>query len=140
MWWLRDHQRNLYGGIRFNHQLARARIDGHWDYISSRGIDAYTWAGSSALAYPDVAPGPGPGGGAFPTMSYRVQSINLGVTFPFNERISMRIFDYYERGRINDWHYAGFAGGLVYDHRVYTDGGPRSYSANLVGMLLNVRL
>ena len=26
------------------------------------------------------------------------------------------------------------------DHRIYTDGGPQSYSANLIGLLVNVRL
>ena len=48
--------------------------------------------------------------------------------------------DAHERGHVSDWHYAGFDANRVYDHRVYTDGGPQSYRANLVGVLLNVKL
>jgi hypothetical protein len=73
-------------------------------------------------------------------MDYRVDSITLGVTIPIAQRVSLRVFDYYERGRISDWHYAGFDAGQVIDHRVYSDGGPEGYSANLVGLLLNVAL
>lgn len=139
-WWLRDRQRNLYGGATVDHRIGRVRVDASWNYTYSRGIDAYTYAGPTALAYPDTATGSGAGGGAFPAMVYRVQSLTLGVTVPFGERVSMRLFDYYERGRVSDWHYFGFDDGLVLDHRIYTDGGPRSYSANLVGVLVNVRL
>ena len=52
----------------------------------------------------------------------------------------MRLFDYYERGRVSDWHYLGLDAGYVIGNRVYTDGGPVSYSANLVGVLVNVQL
>ncbi len=54
--------------------------------------------------------------------------------------MAVRVFDYYERGNISDWHYAGFGQQLVYDHRVYTDGGPGNYSDNLVGVLVEIPL
>jgi hypothetical protein len=66
--------------------------------------------------------------------------LTIGLTFPLSRRMSLRVFDYYERATIADWHYAGFDAGQVIDHRVYTDGGPESYSANLVGLLLDVAL
>ena len=52
----------------------------------------------------------------------------------------MRLFDYYEIGRIDDWHYAGFDQGLVAGDRVYTDAGPQSYKENLIGVLFNINL
>ncbi len=139
-WWMRDRQRNLYGGATLDHRIGRVRVDAGWNYTYSHGIDAYAYAGPTALAYPDTAIGSGPGGGAFPAMTYRIQSLTLGVTVPVSERISMRLFDYYERGHVSDWHYLGFDASRVFDHRVYLDGGPRSYSANLVGVLVNVQL
>lgn len=139
-WWMRDTQRNLYGGATLNHTFRRVRLDANWNYTYSRGLDTYNYAGSSALAYPDTAPGTGPGGGAFPAMVYRVQSLTLGATFPVAERVSLRVFDYYERGRVSDWHYLGIDAVRVLGNRIYTDGGPQSYSANLVGVLLNVQL
>ncbi len=139
-WWMRDRQRNLYGGATLDHRIGRVRIDANWSYTYSRGIDAYTYAGPTALAYPTTAVGAGPGAGAFPAMVYRVQSLTVGVTVPFTDRISMRVFNYHERGRVSDWHYLGFDDSLVLDHRVYLDGGPRSYRANLVGVLVNVQL
>jgi hypothetical protein len=140
VWWLHDKQRDWYAGAIFHHSFRLVRFDASWNYVYSRGTDNYTYAGSSALAYPDVAPDTGPGGGAFSPMIYRVNSLTLGLTVPFSKRISMRLFDNYERGRVSDWHYLGFDAGYVIGNRVYTDGGPVSYSANVVGVLLNVQL
>ncbi len=140
MWWLRDKQRDYYAGAIFNHDFGKLRFDASWNYLYSRGMDRYTYAGASALAYPDVAPDPGPGGGAFAPMIYRVQSFTVGVTVPLVPRVSLRVFDQYERGHVSDWHYFGLDDGLVIGNRVYTDAGPQSYRVNLVGVLFNVQL
>jgi len=135
-WWARDAQRNYYAGAGLDHSFGRVRVDASWNYSYSRGLDTYTYAGPSALAYfADAGMG-----NAFPPMVYRVQSFTIGVTVPIMPRVSMRLFEYYERGRVSDWHYFGYDTGRVFDHRVYTDGGPQSYQSNLVGMLVNVQL
>ena len=64
MWWLRDHQRDWYGGLTLNHVWRKVKFDAAWNYVYSRGTDNYNYAGSSALAYPDTAPNTGPGSGA----------------------------------------------------------------------------
>jgi hypothetical protein len=64
----------------------------------------------------------------------------LNVTVPLSERASLRLFDFYERGQINDWHYANFNNTLVYGNRVYADAGPQGYNTDVVGLFLNVRL
>lgn len=136
-WWVDDKQRNHNAGITFTHRFGRVRFDADWNFIYSRGTDAYRFSSPAALAYfgdgllPDTA---------FPPMTYRVNSLTLGVEIPIVDRVSLRVFDYYERGRIADWHYLGFDAGRVYDHRVYTDGGPQSYNANLLGILVSIRL
>lgn len=139
-WWVDDEQRNHNAGATFSHDFGRVRLDANWNYLYARGLTDYRFASAAALAWGDVAPGDGPGSGVFPAMTYRVHSLTVGVRIPLNERIALRLFDYYERGRISDWHYLGFEGGQVIDHRVYTDGGPQGYNANLVGLLLDVRL
>jgi hypothetical protein len=139
-WWLTDAQRDFYAGLTLNHSIGRARFDLSWTYIYSRGLDNYLYAGSSALAYPGSVASTGYGGGAFPAMTYRVNSITAGVTVPFGNRVSLRLFDNYERGHIYDWHYAGFDQGLVVGNRVYTDAGPQSYNGNLIGFFVNIAL
>jgi hypothetical protein len=138
-WWLRDKQRDYYAGAQFDHRIGRVRVDAGWNYIYSRGTDDYRYAGPDALAYPDTVPA-GPGSGGFSPTVYRVNSFNVGVTIPIVERVSLRIFDYYERGRFADWHYLGFDQSRFIGGMLYTDGGPQSYSNNMVGLLVNVKL
>jgi hypothetical protein len=136
-WWADDKQRNHTGGVTLTHKFGRVRFDANWNGIYSRGTTSYRFASPAALAY--FADGTLPSN-SFPAMTYRVNALSIGITIPIVERVSVRLFDYYERGSIDDWHYLGFDSGLAIDHRVYTDGGPESYSANLVGLLVNVQL
>jgi hypothetical protein len=139
-WWLRDAQRDYYAGATLTHTVRGMRFDAGWNFIYAKGNDDYAYASAVALAYPDTAPNSGPGGGSFPATSYQLNSFTFGVTIQLTERLSLRLFDNYEIGRVSDWHYTGFNASRVYDHRVYVDGGPTDYSANVVGALVNIRL
>jgi hypothetical protein len=139
-WWADDTQRNHNAGVVFAHAFGRVRVDASWNYLYARGTTDYRFASPLALAWADTVIGDGPGGGTFAPMTYRIDSLSIGVRIPLHERIALRVFDVYERGRISDWHYLGFDATHAFDHRVYTDGGPQSYDANLVGLLLDVRL
>ncbi len=136
-WWVDDRQRNRSVSATFAHRFARIRVDAAWNWNESRGSTDYRWASPGAFAWPADATLPT---SSFPDMTYRVSSLSVGVTIPLRDRVSLRIFDWYEIGRIRDWHYLGFDGGQVIDHRVYSDGGPEDYKANLVGMMLTVTL
>ena len=137
-WWADDRQRNHNAGATLSRAFSRVRLDVDWNYLNTRGTTSYRFATPAALAY--FGDGTSVPGNVFPPMTYQVNTLTIGLTIPIIERISLRLFDYYERGRVSDWHYSGFDTGLVYDHRVYTDGGPQSYSANLVGLLVTIRL
>ena len=139
-WWVTDTQRNRSAGANLRHDFGRVRLDLDWNSLHARGITAYSYASSLALAWADTVPNDDAGAGAFAPMRYRVDTLALALVLPVAERISLRLFGVYERGRIDDWHYAGFDARRVIDHRVYTDGGPQDYSAHLVGLLLDVRL
>jgi putative beta-barrel porin MtrB/PioB len=136
-WWALDEEKNHNAGATLTQTFGRVKLDASWSFIYSHGITSYSFASPAALAY--FADG-SLADAAFPAMNYRVNGLTIGLTFPIAKRMSLRVFDYYERGHIDDWHYLGFAAGQVIDHRVYTDGGPESYSANLVGLFLHVDL
>jgi hypothetical protein len=136
-WWEGDNERNYSAGATFQKNFQRCSVDLSYNYLYSRGITSYTAASSGALVYPQDFPTIGSG---FPPASYRINSVTASVIVPFSSRVSVRLFDYYERGRIDDWHYAGFDQSLVYGHELYTDGGPQSYSENVVGVSISVKL
>jgi hypothetical protein len=136
-WWASDEQRNWSGGLSLNHQFPHVRADIGWNYLSSRGITRYNYASPSALTYDYTA---AQAGNEFPAMTYVVNSLNLNLTVPLSERVSLRLYDYYEHGQISDWHYAGFETSLVYGRNAYTDGGPQGYDTNVVGLFINVKL
>ena len=136
-WWANDEERNWSAGASLSHQFGIVRADLGWNYLSSRGITRYSFASAGALSYTDIVD---TAGSQFPPLTYNLNSFTLSVTVPIADRISLRLFDYYERGQVSDWHYAGFNNTLVYGNRVYTDGGPQSYNTNLLGLFVNVRL
>jgi hypothetical protein len=137
-WWESDRERNYSAGATVRRRIDRATFDLAWNYIYSRGRLDYTAASSGALVYPSEFATMGSG---FPPNTYRVNSVTVGATVQLTERVLLRVFDNYEIGRIDDWHYAGFAQGLVVGgNNAYTDGGPQSYTQNLVGFLVTVKL
>jgi hypothetical protein len=138
LWSAEDRQRNRSAGATFQQDFARLRFDADWSWLDARGITAYGFATPAALAY--FGDGVSVPGNVFPPLRYRVNSLVLGLTMPLGERISLRLFDSFARGDIRDWHYDGLDTQRVLDHRVYSDGGPRDYRANLIGLLLSVRL
>jgi hypothetical protein len=136
-WWAADEERNWSGGAALTRYFRAVRLDLNWNYLSSRGITTYNFAGPGAMTFPYTA---AEAGNQFPAMTYDVNSLTMSVTVPLNDRASLRLYDYYERSQIYDWHYAGFNNTLVYGNRVYTDAGPQGYNTNVVGLFVNVKL
>jgi hypothetical protein len=111
----------LVGRRGLTHYFRNARLDLNWNYLSSRGITSYVYAGTGAMTFAYTA---AEAGNQFPAMTYdRELPDGMSFTVPLNDRASLRLYDYYERGQIYDWHYAGFNNTLVYGNRVYTDAG-----------------
>ena len=137
-WWTNDKQRNRNAGVTFDHRIGRWRFDASWNSLDARGITAFRFNGGSALAY--FSDGRTAREGVFPSMTYRTDSLTVGASYALSARWSLRVFDYYERARVSDWHYLGFDESLTYGRRVYTDGGPQGYDANLLGVLIDMKL
>jgi hypothetical protein len=136
-WWASDEERNWSGGAQLTHYFNQVRLDLRWNYLSSRGITGYSFASGGALESPALA---ATAGNQFPPMTYDLNSIMASVTVPISNRISLRLYNYWERGQVSDWHYAGFSKTLVYGTDVYSDGGPQSYNVDVIGLFVSVKL
>lgn len=136
-WSTNDKQRNHYAGANWSQRFGKATFDASWNWTYARGMTRYDFVSADALSYPALVAS---ANGAFPPMIFRSNSLSLSLSLPVNERIAVKLFNTYERANLSDWHYLGFDQSQVYDHRVYTDGGPMDYSVNMFGALLEVRL
>ena len=137
-WWVSDKQRNHYAGANFSQRIKRAVLTAEWNYIQSRGDTGYRYNSPAALSVP--ADATAAMAGAFPIMRWRINTLTVGVHFPINDRLSLRLFDTWQKGNLFDWHYSGFDNGQVIGRMVYTDGGPESYSVNMIGLMMEMKL
>ena len=136
-WSNNDKQRNHYAGANWSQSIGKARLDAGWNWTYTRGVTRYDFVSAAALAYPQLVAS---ANGAYPPMIYRSNAFSLSLSLPLSDRIGLRLFNTYERARLSDWHYLGFDQSRVYDHRVYTDGGPADYGVNMFGAMLEVQL
>lgn len=137
-WWMTDKQRNHYAGANLSQRIGRATLTADWNYLSSRGDTGYRYNSAGALSVPaDFVPGMS---GAFPEMRWRINTVTVGISFPVGERINLRLFDTWQKGSLFDWHYSGFQNSQVIGTMAYSDGGPESYSVNMVGLMMEMKL
>ena len=137
-WWVDDRNRSRNAGATFDHDFGRLKLDVAWNFVHTRGLTSYRYASVAALAWPALVEANL--GGHYPQLTYRTNTMQVGLTLPLKDRWSLRVFDVWERGQITDWHYNGLENGLVVDHRIYLDAAQRGYSANLLGLMLEVKL
>ena len=134
-WWMSDRQRNHNAGLNLQHTLRRATVNLDWSYIDATGLTG--WNAQSA----SVGTGANAGlTGDLPDMRYKVNSVTASVHVPLNPRLALRLFGTWERGTVYDWHYANFDNDRTYGNMIYTDGGPESYDAGLVGLMMEFKL
>jgi hypothetical protein len=82
-------------------------------------------------------------GSALPNMTFVQQTINLKALVPLSKKMSFRLFDRYEIGKVKDWHYDGVIAGAVANYDSGTlllDSGPQNYHTNVIGVLLQYKL
>lgn len=135
-WWMSDTQRNHTLGANLRHRMGRATLDLDWNWIRAKGITA--WVAESTFASPTATVAGLTG--AFPDMTYRVNSLSASVHLPVGQRVALRAFGSWERGRVFDWHYAGLDDDRTTGNLIYIDGGPQSYNAHLIGLMMEVKL
>jgi hypothetical protein len=105
----------------------------HYDYGSTAlsGVAA-TQTAAAALA-----------GNALPSMTFVQQTLSVNLLVPVNKKMSIRLFDRFEMGEVKDWHYDGVIQGAVANYDAGTlllDGGAQNYRANVIGLLVQIKL
>ncbi|MBS0380906.1 MAG: MtrB/PioB family outer membrane beta-barrel protein [Proteobacteria bacterium] len=140
-WAEKNSERDWNAGLTFNHSFSeRTSLDLSYTYTYALGKLGYVYASPTAISgtqQPYVATI----GTGFPDNHYHINTLQLGLNVAFTHRVGMRVFDTFQTGSFFDWHYLGLQNGLVIDHKIYTDLGPQPhYSANVVGVMLNVKL
>ncbi len=139
-WWLEDKARGINAGATFGHAFDNGmHFDAAWSYVFTRS--AVSWVAASPGAFSETQlPWATQGLQGFPDNHYRLNTVDLGLSVPFNNRVGMRLFGRYWSGSFRDWHYLGLDQSLVVDHRIYTDRGPqRDFDAGMLGVMLNIK-
>jgi hypothetical protein len=136
--------RNDVFGLGIQKGLGRVRVG--LDYTYSRSATDISYAyGSTAisnvattqLAAAAIA------GSALPSMTFVQHSLDFNVLVPINNKMSVRMFDHYEIGRVKDWHYDSVITGAVLSFEGNTlllDAGAQNYHANIIGAFIQYKL
>jgi hypothetical protein len=80
---------------------------------------------------------------ALPSMTFVQQTLSFNLIVPVNKKTTVRLFDRFEMGEVKDWHYDNVIKGAVgaYDAgTLLLDGGAQNYKANVVGVLIQIKL
>jgi hypothetical protein len=143
--WTSDtNDRNDVFGLGFQKDLGRVKLGIDYTYSSSKtdisyayGSTALSGTAATQLAMAAIA------GSALPSMTFVQHTLSVNVIIPIDKRMSVRLFDRFEIGRVKDWHYDGVIKNAVaaYDSgTLLLDSGPQNYHANIVGVFLQYKL
>jgi hypothetical protein len=82
-------------------------------------------------------------GSALPSMTFVQQTLSFNLIVPVNKKTSVRLLDRFEMGEVKDWHYDNVIKHEVgaYDAgTLLLDAGAQNYHANVVGVLIQIKL
>ena len=118
-------------GLDYTYSSSTTKIDYTFGPTSISGVAA-NQAAAALIA-----------GSALPDMTFVQQTLNLNLLIPIDKKLSIRIFDRFEIGKVKDWHYDGVIVNRVaaYDSgTLLLDAGPQDYRANVIGVFLQYKL
>ena len=122
---------SLRFGLDYTYSNSTTRIDYAYGGTAISNVAA-TQAAAAVIA-----------GSALPNMTYVQHTLNLNLLIPIDKKLSIRLFDRYEIGKVKDWHYDGVITGAVANYDSGTlllDAGPQSYRANVIGVFIHYKL
>jgi hypothetical protein len=143
-WSSRNRDQNDVLGLGYQRRMGQVMFG--LDYSYARGVTNVSYDyGSTALSAVAAtqATMAAVAGNALPSMSFVQQSVSASLLVPLSKRVTLRVFDRYELGKIADWHYDQVLTGVVnvFDSgTLQLDAGPQNYHTNIVGVVLQVKL
>ncbi len=143
-WSSDNHDRNNVLGLGYQGEYGTIRFGVDYTYSSSSTVISYTY-GATALSNVAATQTAAAllAGSALPSMTFVQQTLNFNVLLPISKKLSMRLFDRYESGRVVDWHYDNVITGAVANYDSGTlllDSGPQNYHNNVIGVLFQFKL
>ena len=122
---------NMKFGLDYTYSSSTTKIGYDYGSTAFSGVPA-TQATLAAIA-----------GSALPNMTFVQQTLSFNLLIPIDKKLSIRLFDRFEIGKVKDWHYDGVITGAVANYDSGTlllDAGPQSYRANVIGIFLQYKL
>jgi hypothetical protein len=139
-----NDDRNDVFGLGIQGEVGKARFGIDYTYSNSKTDISYAFGGgalsnvaATQLAQAAIA------GSALPSMTFAQHTLNLNLLIPIDKRLSVRLFERYEIGKVKDWHYDGVVTAAVANYDSGTlllDAGPQSYRANVFGAFFQYKL
>jgi hypothetical protein len=141
-WAMKTEDRNDVIGLGFQTQIGSMQFGVDYTYSSSNTNIQYNYGGTAfgeaqQLAVAAIA------GTALPNMTFLQQTLNLNLIIPVSKKTSIRLFDRFEMGEVKDWHYDNVITNAVANYDSGTlllDSGAQNYRANVIGVLLQMKL
>ncbi len=136
--------RNNVLGLGFQSELGQTRFGVDYTYSNSSTNISYAF-GDTALSNVAATQAAAAllAGSALPNMTFVQHTLNFNLLIPINKKLSVRLFDRVEVGRVVDWHYDGVIAGAVANYDSGTlllDAGPQNYHTNVIGLLVQYKL
>jgi hypothetical protein len=143
-WTSTNDDRNDVIGLGFQQDVGNMKLGVDYSYSASTTRIDYSF-GSTALnanaanqaAMAAIA------GTALPNMTFLQHTLSFNLLIPVDKKLSVRLFDRLEIGRVKDWHYDGVLKNVMaaYDSgTLQLDSGPQKYRANVIGIFLQYKL
>jgi hypothetical protein len=143
-WFSDQDDRNNMFGLGFQKDFGSFVVGGDYSYSDSVTRFSYQFGGTAlngnAVNQAAIA---AVAGSALPNMTFAQQILTLNVLIPIDKKMSLRIFDRFEIGKVKDWHYDGVIKNAVaaYDNgTLLLDSGPQDYRANVIGVFIQYKL
>ncbi|HEX8961770.1 MAG TPA: MtrB/PioB family outer membrane beta-barrel protein [Rhodocyclaceae bacterium] len=143
-WTSTNDDRNDVFGLGFQQDMGNMKLGVDYSYSASTTRIDYSF-GSTALnaVAANQAAVAAIAGTVLPNMTYQQHTLSLNLLIPVDKKLSLRLFDRLEIGRVKDWHYDGVLTNVMaaYDSgTLLLDSGPQNYRANVIGVFLQYKL
>jgi hypothetical protein len=141
---MKSEDRNDVLGLGFQTAVSGMQIGLDYTYSSSNTAISYDYGSNALSGVPATqAAAAVIAGTALPSMTFVQQTLSVNLLVPVNKKMTVRLFERYETGEVKDWHYDGVVQGAVANYDAGTlllDGGAQNYHANVVGVLIQIKL
>lgn len=133
-WDEREEDTSHMIGAGLSYRFWHLLLESSYSYVYSKGEIVYDFASAGAL----------PGlpaelaGNSFSDLLFKRHILETSLTWPMNDRLSLRLLHHFEDGTVDDWHYEGIS--PVIDQNLLLATSPQDFTVNIFAVLLQAKL